>query len=148
MIGEGIGIAANASGKHLVLTIVECVVYTTHMSEFGEYIRQKRALLQQNDSVRYSLRRVAASVQIEPSYLSKIERDQQPPPGERTILALAKELDEDPDFLLALAGKVSGELQRIIRLRPKLFAQLIRQLKDMPDHAVLKLVREVKDGDW
>lgn len=119
------------------------------MSEFGEYIRQKRALLQQNDdSGRYSLRRVAATVQIEPSYLSKIERGQQPPPGERTILALAMELDEDPDVLLALAGKVSGELQRIIRVRPKLFADLIRQLKDMPDHAVIKLVREVKDGDW
>jgi HTH-type transcriptional regulator, competence development regulator len=118
------------------------------MSEFGEYIRQRREQLQQNDSVRYSLRRVAASVQIEPSYLSKIERSQQPPPGERTILALAKELDEDPDVLLALAGKVSKELQRIIRLRPKLFAQLITQIKDMPDHAVLKLVREVTDGDW
>lgn len=137
----------------MLLTVVECVVYATHMSEFGEYIRQKRESLkqkdlQQDDSGRYSLRRVAASVQIEPSYLSKIERGQQPPPGERTIMAIARELDEDPDVLLALAGKVSDELQRIIRLRPKLFAQLIRQLKDMPDHAVLKLVREVRDGDW
>jgi len=123
------------------------------MSEFGEYIRQKRESLQRSDqegddSGRYSLRRVAASIQIEPSYLSKIERGQQPPPGERTIVALAGELNEDPDVLLALAGKVSEELQRIIRSRPGLFAQLIRQLKDMPDHAVLKLVREVRDGDW
>jgi HTH-type transcriptional regulator, competence development regulator len=50
--------------------------------------------------------------------------------------------------LLALAGKVSKELQGIIRKRPKLFAQLIRQLKNMPDHAVLRLVREVRDGNW
>jgi len=50
--------------------------------------------------------------------------------------------------LLALAGKVSAELQQIIRKRPQLFAQLIRDLKDLPDHAVLRLVREVRDGKW
>jgi len=57
-------------------------------------------------------------------------------------------LDEDPDVLLAMAGKVSSDLQDIIRKRPQLFADLIRQLKTQPDHAVLRLVREVKDGDW
>ena len=29
-----------------------------------------------------------------------------------------------------------------------MFAELIRQLKDAPDDAVLRLVREVRDGDW
>lgn len=97
---------------------------------------------------RFSVRQLAARVGVEPSYLSKVERGQQPPPSEQTIALLARELDEDPDVLLALAGKVSGELQSIIRRRPKLFAELIRQLKDIPDHAVLRLVREVRDGDW
>ena len=85
---------------------------------------------------------------IEPSYLSKIERGEQPPPSEETIRALARELGEDADVLLALGGKVSSDLQRIIRRRPALFAQLIRDLKDLPDHAVLRLVREVRDGEW
>ena len=114
---------------------------------FGDFVRQRREEKRAADPG-YSLRRVAASVGIEPSYLSKIERGEQPPPSEETILALARELDENPDVLLALAGKVSKELQAIIRKRPKLFAQLIRQLKDMPDHAVLRLVREVRDGNW
>ena len=61
---------------------------------------------------------------------------------------MAKELSEDEDVLLAMVGKVSGELQAIIRKRPELFAGLIRELKDMPDHAVLRLVREVRDGNW
>jgi transcriptional regulator with XRE-family HTH domain len=87
-------------------------------------------------------------VGIEPSYLSKIERGEQPAPSEATIRSLARELGEDADVLLALGGKVSGDLQRIIRRRPALFAQLIRDLKDLPDHAVLRLVREVRDGDW
>lgn len=42
-------------------------------------------------------------------------------------MKLAKELDEDPDVLLAMAGKASGDLQEINRKRPKLFAELIRQ---------------------
>ena len=114
---------------------------------FGDFIRDRREEKRAADP-NYSLRRVAASIGVEPSYLSKIERGEQPPPSEETIIALAKELDEDPDMLLALAGKVSKELQAIIRKRPKLFAQLIRQLKHMPDHAVLRLVREVRDGNW
>ena len=114
---------------------------------FGDYIRQRREEKRAKDPG-YSLRKVAASIGVEPSYLSKIERGEQPPPSEETILGLAKELDEDPDVLLALAGKVSAELQAIIRKRPKLFAQLIRQLKNMPEHAVLRLVREVRDGNW
>lgn len=97
---------------------------------------------------KFSLRKVASSAGIEPSYLSKIERGLQPPPGEGTIKRLAKVLDEDPDVMLALAGKVSEELKAIIQARPKLFGQLIRNLKDMPDHAVLRLVREVRDGNW
>ncbi len=118
------------------------------MNDFGSFIRERREELQAKEPGRYSVRRLAGAVDIEPSYLSKIERGQQPPPGEETIIALARELGEDPDVLLALAGKVSKELQRIICHRPKVFSQLIRQLKDMPDHAVLRLVREVRDGNW
>lgn len=117
------------------------------MSGFGEYIRKSRESLLESDS-RFSLRKVANAIGVEPSYLSKVERGEQPPPSEKTIVALAKELDLDADVLLALAGKVSMELQAIIRKRPKLFGQLIRELKGMPDHAVLRLVREVRDGDW
>ena len=152
----GVGILRNKGAKKstawilpvsVPLDIVYCVVYTTHMSAFGDYVRKRRIHLHADDP-RFSLRKVAAAIDVEPSYLSKIERGEQPPPGEQTIIALAGELGEDPDMLLALAGKVSEELQGIIRKRPALFAQLIRDLKNMPDHAVLRLVREVRDGKW
>lgn len=85
---------------------------------------------------------------MEPAYLSKIERDQVAPPSEATIRRLAEELDEDPDVLLAMAGKVSSDLREIILRRPRLFADVLRQLKEMPDHAILRVVREVRDGNW
>ncbi len=83
-----------------------------------------------------------------PSYLSKVERGEVAPPSEAASARLAADLGEDPDVLLALAGKVSTDLQAVIRKRPRLFAELIRELEDLPDHAVLRLVREVRDGDW
>ena len=118
------------------------------MGEFGAYIRQKREQLQKLHPGKFSVRKVAAAIDIESSYLSKIERGIEAPPGEGTIIAIATELDEDADVLLAMAGKVSGDLQKIIRHRPQLFAEVIRQMKDMPDHAIVRVVREVRDGNW
>ncbi len=114
---------------------------------FGTYIRGKREQLRKSDP-QYSLRKVAERVGIAPTYLSKIECDILDPPAEDKIRRLAKELNEDADVLLALAGKVSSDLQAVIRKRPLLFAQLIRELKNAPDHAVLRLARLVRDGEW
>ena len=117
------------------------------MTHFGSLLRTRRERLHQEDK-RFSLRQVALRIGIEPAYLSKIERGDVAPPSEATTVRLARELGEDPDVLLALAGKVSGDLQAIIRKRPRLFADLIRQLKEAPDEAILRVVREVRDGDW
>jgi transcriptional regulator with XRE-family HTH domain len=116
-------------------------------ASLGQYIRARREELRGED-VRFSVRQVADRVGIEPSYLSKVERDIGSPPSEETLVRLAGELGLDADVLLALAGKVSSDLQAVIRRRPRLFADLIREMKDMPDHAVLRVVREVRDGDW
>ena len=123
------------------------VCYIGHMIHFGSTIRTRREQLHLNDK-RFSLRQVARRIGIEPAYLSKIERGDVAPPSEATTVRLARELGEDTDVMLALAGKVSGDLQEIIRKRPRLFAELIRQLKEVPDDAILRVVREVRDGDW
>ena len=118
------------------------------MTVFGQYIREKRESLRQTDTS-FSLRQVAGRIGVEPSYLSKIERgDHKAYLIEEKIRALARDLNEDPDVLLALSGKISKDIQEIIRNRPQIFAQLIRELKSMPDHAVLRIVREVRDGNW
>lgn len=114
---------------------------------FGSHIRACRERLRQADR-EYSLRRLAGRLGVEPSYLSKIERDEFPPPSEEVIGKLAGELGEDRDVLLALAGKVSADLREAIVKRPALVAELIREIRGLPDHAVLRIVREVRDGDW
>ena len=101
-----------------------------------------------SSAVVWGAAQVAQRIGVEPAYLSKIERGDVAPPSEAKIRALAEELGEDPDMLLAMAGKVSSDLQETIRKRPQLFADLIRQLKSAPDHALLRIARDVRDGDW
>ena len=114
---------------------------------FGEYVRTVREK-RLNEDRTFSVRQVAQRIGVEPSYLSKVERDLVAPPSEATIGRLAKELDEDPDLLLAMAGKISSDLRDIILQRPQLFAVLLRQLKAAPDQAIEEVAREIRDGDW
>ena len=124
----------------------DIVYYVVHMT-FGEFIRSVRDKRFKEDRS-FSVRQVAQRIGVEPSYLSKIERDQVAPPSEATIRRLAGELGEDADLLLAMAGKVSSDLRNIILQRPQLFAELLRQLRDAPDHAIESVAREIRDGDW
>jgi HTH-type transcriptional regulator, competence development regulator len=134
------------SGPKTLASVYQ-LVYSTHMQSFGSYIRERREALRTEDRA-YSVRQVAQRMGVQPSYLSKVERDEVSPPSEETTRKLAHELGMDADVLLALAGKVSSDLQDVIRKRPALFAELIRSLKETPDSAVIRLVREVRDGEW
>ena len=113
----------------------------------GTVLREQREFLRLH-SKSFSLRQVALRVGIKPAYLSKIERGETAPPSEATLKKIAHELQLDPDVVLAMSGKISSDLQEIICSRPLLFSQLLRQLKDAPEAAVLRIVREVTDGEW
>ena len=114
---------------------------------FGSLVRERRRDKAAQDPA-FSLRQLADRVGIEPSYLSKIERDSEKPPGEETIRRIAEELGEDPDALLALAGKVSTDLMDIIRERPAAVAELLRAVRRAPAKRVTEIARQFRDGKW
>ncbi|MDG4650165.1 helix-turn-helix transcriptional regulator [Roseibacterium sp. SDUM158017] len=120
---------------------------TEDIQGFGDYLRGARERRAAEDPA-FSLRKVAMRCGVTPAYLSRVERGDVAPPGEETLIRLAADLGEDPDVLLALAGKISSDLRAAILARPRLFAELIRSLKTMPDNAVLRIVRDVRDGTW
>ena len=64
------------------------------------------------------------------------------------IIILANILGENADELLTRADKIPPDLEKIIFAKPKLFASVLRQIKDLPDEAVIKMVRTVTDGNW
>ena len=115
--------------------------------DFGETLRARRMAQAENDPA-FSLRKVAVRVGIEPFYLSKVERGEQPPPGEQTVRRIAEELGENPDALLALAGKVSSDLLEIIRERPTVVAELLRAMRGLAAKRVSAISRQIRDGDW
>lgn len=120
---------------------------TPTQATFGQYVRRLREQLSESDSA-FSLRQVASRCGVTAAYLSRVERDEVSPPGEETLVKLAHDLGEDPDVMLAMAGKISADLRSAILARPQLFAELIRSIKSMPDTAVLRIVRDVRDGNW
>lgn len=109
---------------------------------FGKHLKSLR------EARGLSLRKLAAEVGVTASYLSQVESDSVKPPSENMVKKLAGTLDEHPDVLLAIAGRVSDDLMRVIIRRPKLMGELLRQIDSAPDCATLRVIREVRDGKW
>jgi len=90
------------------------------------------------------LRRFADLVGMSPTYLSKIERDEFPPPGEEKIKSIAKALDRDADELLALAGRVASDLEEIIQQTPREMATFLRAAKGLDPKELEDLTRQIE----
>ena len=105
---------------------------------FGARIRRLR------EERRIGLRPFARMVGVSATYLSKIERDELPPPAEARVKEIARLLDQDPDELLALAGKVATDLEDIVRQRPKDMAVLLRTARTMKSADLRKLIQQAQ----
>ena len=114
----------------------------------GGWLRSTREALVEAKGSLYSLRQVAGRLGVEPSYLSKIERDLERSPSETLLLNLAKELEVNEIVLLARFGRISADVKEIILNKPEEFTQLIRVLSSAPEGAVFQLIRKVNDGNW
>lgn len=90
------------------------------------------------------LREMASLLAISPAFLSKVELDEVPPPGEQNIKAIARILELDPDVLLARAGNVSSDLQEIIRSHPVELAALLRTVKKLDRDSLLRLIKSTQ----
>ena len=92
---------------------------------FGSLVRQER------ERRKIGLREMARQIGVSPTYLSLVERDEFPPPAEDKVAAIAKIIGRDRDELLALAGKVSSDLQKKIKEKPRATARLIHSFSEL-----------------
>ena len=106
--------------------------------KFGAFIRRKR------EAKEIGLREMAKMIGVSPTYLSKVERDEFPPPVEDKVKAIAKIINCDADELLARAGRVSSDLSDIIKRHPRELAALLRTTKGLTADDMAKLARQAQ----
>lgn len=98
---------------------------------FGQRIRERRLARLATDPA-FTLRRLAGRLGIQPSYLSRLERGAAPSLSEDNLQALARELGDDPDILLALAGKLPADVRQALLAAPGDLLPLVRGLTRNP----------------
>ena len=103
---------------------------------FGAAVRRLR------EERRIGLRQFARMIGVSATYLSKIERDELPPPAEERVKEIARLLDQDPDELLALGGKVASDLDEIIRRHPREMASFLRTARGLSGQELKRLTEQ------
>ena len=105
---------------------------------FGRLVRRERMVRG------IGLREMAKKVGVSPTYLSQIERGEFKPPTEDKVRKIAEIIGQDPDELLALAGRVASDLTEIIRRRPREMADFLRAAKGLTADDIARLARQAQ----
>ena len=108
--------------------------------KFGAFIRRKREAMEP----RVGLREMARMIGVSPTYLSKVERDEFPPPAEDKVRKIAEIIECDADDLLARAGRVSTDISDIIKRHPVELAALLRTTKGLTADDITRLARQAQ----
>jgi HTH-type transcriptional regulator, competence development regulator len=106
-------------------------------NKFGAFIRRERKARE------IGLREMAKKIGVSPTYLSKVERDEFPPPAEDKVKAIANILGCDSDDLLARAGRVPSDITEALKRRPKL-GELVRGTASISDDEIARLLKSVR----
>jgi transcriptional regulator with XRE-family HTH domain len=108
--------------------------------KFGAFIRGER------EAREIGLREMAKMIGVSPTYLSKVERDEFPPPAEGKVKAIAKIIQCDSDDLLARAGRVSTDISDIIKRHPIELAALLRTTKGLTADDITRLAQQARQA--
>lgn len=106
--------------------------------KFGALVRRER------EAKEIGLREMAKMIGVSPTYLSKVERDEFPPPAEDKVRKIAEIIGHDPDELLALAGRVASDLTDIIREQPREIADFLRAARGLTAEDMARFARQAE----
>ena len=98
----------------------------------------------ERERLEIGLREMARMIGVSPTYLSKVERDECPPPAEERVKKIAEIIGHDPDELLALAGRVASDLTAIIKRHPREMASFLRAANGLTAEDMARLAREAR----
>jgi HTH-type transcriptional regulator, competence development regulator len=110
---------------------------------FGKVLREKRV------AKGFSLRKFAEQVAVSPTYLSQVEHGNVDPPTVERVRRMAELLGENPDEMIALAGRISDDLPKIIHEQATEMPQLLRAASGLTSEQLRRLIettRKIKSG--
>lgn len=108
---------------------------------FGKLIRQARK------DKGYSQRELAKLLDVDFTYLSKLENDRADyAPKEDVIRSLARNLDLDEEQLIVLAGRLPQHYEDFLKQNYKLMPALLRRMRENPDFAQ-KVFQAASEGE-
>ncbi|MBE9117725.1 helix-turn-helix domain-containing protein [Lusitaniella coriacea LEGE 07157] len=108
---------------------------------FGQLIRKARK------EKGYSQRELAKLLELDFTYLSKIENDRADyAPKEEAIRAIARHLNLDPEELIFLVGRIPHQEEALLKQHYKAMPTLFRRLRENPEFAQ-KVFREALEED-
>ncbi len=97
---------------------------------FGTIIRQARK------AKGHSQRSLAAILNLDFTYLSKLENDRADyPPKEEVIRSLARSLELDEEHLICLAGRIPHNYEALLKQNAEQMPVLLRRLQENPEFA-------------
>ena len=105
---------------------------------FGSFIREKR--LEKG----YTLRKFCETVDISPTFLSRMERDDIDPPGEEKLMAFAQALSIDSEELIFMAKRMPNKIKNMVIERPELVPLL--RIANTKNEADLKHLTDMAVG--
>src|SRR3984893_8576741 len=105
---------------------------------FGRLLREKRV------EKGFSLRKFAELVGVSPTYLSQVEQGNAQPPTADRVKRMAEILEDNPDEWIALAGRVPGDLSKIIQEQPTEMPELLREASGLTAEQLRKLTEQAK----
>ena len=111
---------------------------TVGTERFGQFVRRRR------EAREIGLREMAKMIGVSPTYLSKVERDEFPPPAEDRVKAIAKIINCDSDDLLARAGRVARDISDIIKRQPVELAALLRTTKGLTADDIARWADDIR----
>jgi transcriptional regulator with XRE-family HTH domain len=106
---------------------------------FGAALREMRV------AKGYSLRKFAEMVDLSPTYISLVEQGKvESPPTLERLRKMAEVLEQDPDGLITLAGRVPQDLSDIIKRKPASMPALLRAAGGLTAADLRRLVEEAE----
>ncbi len=142
------GIRAIVESKGVILTKASrgneiAGFHTENQHAMADTLGDNVRWLRKNNPKYRSLRQFATALGKSPSWVSKMERNQERP-GRETLLQIAALLGADADEILELAGRLDPDVEKALAERYAEFSGLLRTIQGLGPEQIAEIEKHAR----